>query len=95
MLKHLPHKVDAVKSGQLALNAAYDEAKETEKASETEEQKEAERAAKFTELREEAPDLADLVTEETISLEANDALLIFARSATIFESTIHQLFGKG
>ena len=52
VLKHLPHKVEAVKSGQLALNAAYDEAKEAEKASETEEQKEAERAVKFAELRE-------------------------------------------
>jgi hypothetical protein len=61
VLQYAPHLASAVLSGGMSLDAAYKEAHDTKLASESEE-------ARFTLLREQAPDLADLVAEERMSL---------------------------
>lgn len=66
--EHAPELADEVMAGILSLNDAYAEAKERKAAAE-ERRDEAEQAARqLAQLRKDAPDLADLVAEERMTL---------------------------
>lgn len=61
VLDHAPDLADSVVSGATSLDAAYDTARDRKRVAETTE-------AQMLKLRYDAPDLADLVTEERMSL---------------------------